>query len=633
MGRCHVVLLTVTFLLLPTVKSHPDGSSYLLSPPHGLVLIFMLLYAALGSAADSLWKIDPAIGLFLFRGLPAVSIPAMQRVNWVSNVCHFVSGIRNASGKTNFWICAERVSQQSRNLALSKTLAVIQPVVPHPTKTFEPSSRWRITHGGLVYPSTLSFAQPMPDAKSIDQTPSARDFLLFAAIDYHVFREWEVQIYLQGRLVFSTKDMPPSSVVDVDSVDMALLVVTAQMVRRPHAQSVLRARAQHHSEDDLGPYILHLDTIDVDEPICAIDFHSYAPEKAKVCASLQQMAEAYYRVVQYVKKDDKALVATDDRIAEISVGQTLWIAILGGVTLDHGRLTIQNLPGRWAIKNLSSSEVFLSRVDAILELIRPYANKPSFFDLVFSGGTSRSLTLPFIFFSAIGQMTICYALAALSPASVWLSVALANMLLAGRLTDIHSRYHGRAANTEQPGMKMYLPGTHELMAIATFDASPPKENGLRQGFLLNSLGFLASIAGVLFQEKTRAAFDLHTNFAVPDWLRLTCILLSLNLTMFITITTIIQQKREKEWFKDSETPLRWTISSTVLCSLAISVLTLFRRGFVHWFILDSLIWMSGLPLGVLENGRMIAVDDTMIHLVLLNRWIMGIIASAERCSI
>ena len=47
-----------------------------------------------------------------------------------------------------------------------------------------------------------------------------------------------------------------------------------------------------------------------------------------------------------------------------------------------------------------------------------------------------------------------------------------------------------------------------------------------------------------------------------------------------------------------------------------------------WLLLDALTRFSGFPLGILENGRTIGVDHNVLHLVLLNRWVMGAMASS-----
>src|SRR4051794_14634733 len=73
---------------------------------------------------------------------------------------------------------------------------------------------WTITDGGLLQPTTP--VRPASGPTKIDpfQPPSVRDFLLFAAIDYHSFREWEVRIESEKRIIFSTKGMEASSVID-----------------------------------------------------------------------------------------------------------------------------------------------------------------------------------------------------------------------------------------------------------------------------------------------------------------------------------------------------------------------------------------------------------------------------------
>jgi hypothetical protein len=102
--------------------------------------------------------------------------------------------------------------------------------------------------------------------------------------------------------VFSTKGLPYQCVIDVDSEESALHIVAAQMVRWPRSQSPLRTISIHEGDDGIGPYILHIDSISPDMTVCNIDFHSYAPGASKVSATLRELAGAYYRVVQFIKK-------------------------------------------------------------------------------------------------------------------------------------------------------------------------------------------------------------------------------------------------------------------------------------------------------------------------------------------
>ena len=628
----HFSALTTLFTAIHPVLAQAPVND-VVSWPSGLLLLASVLYAALGTPPDKIWEIEPAIGWFLCSGLPMISIPMMQRVNWVASACHFVPGIRTAYGKSNFWIQADQVTALARSEALRKVLQCLQCVLyvyPEPS-TIDPSL-WSSTPEGLVIPApNTSGPLISPPIKPSSATPSAHDFLLFAAIDYHVFREWEVVIKKGGQVVFSTKNMPASSVVDVDSEEFALFVVAAQLVRRPHSQSKLHALACNDSDKKEGPYTLDLDKdpVKYDTPICAVDFHSYAPEGSKVTASLTELATAYYRVVQYIKQNSDP--SNSLKLAQISVGQTLWIAILGGVLLDKGRLTIQNLHGRWGMKEVTADEAYLTRIETVLAEIGEYANKPAFFDLVFSGGLNRRSAYPFLIAGLFGQMIVCYFLSVGTSAGVWTSVALSNSLYAGRLTDWHSLYYGKTAVTDEPGMKMYVPGSQELMAIATFDRSSPKQGSLRPGILLNTFGLAAAIFGAVFQGPTRDALNFGPFSPTPGWVVYTSVVLCMGTTMLIAVTLALQQLWEKTWADDSEFPTRCMAYTTLPCSVIVSGLAVWfqysglRR---FWPILDALTWVSGMPLGMLENGRMFSVDDNMLHLVLLNRWIMGAVASS-----
>jgi hypothetical protein len=438
-------------------------------------------------------------------------------------------------------------------------------------------------------------------------------------------------------MVFTTKGLPYNCVIDVHSEESALPVVAAQMVRRPFSQSPL-VNLSTNEGGELGPYILHIDSISPDMPVCSIDFHSYAPGDSKVSATLRELAGAYYRVVQFIKKTpspgshaiaEQLLVPR--RVACISTGQTLWIAILGGATLDKGRLTIQNLPGEWQIHGVSTDEAYVTRVEAILKVIEKHVNKSFSFDIAFSGGLSRLSAYPFFAAGLIGQILVCYFLSVGTSAGVWTSVVLANSLYAGKLTDWHSMFFGRAAWEEEPGMKMYVPGTKELMAIATFDRSTPREGRLRPGLFLNLFGLISAALGAAFQPQTRTALRFRPFVRTPAWIVYTSIVLCVLTSLLIAITLMFQYHREKTWWDDSQVPMRWTVYSTFLSTFAISGLAVYLRQSNqtrYWPVLDALTWLSGLPLGASENGRRFRVDSNTLHLILLSRWIMGAVASA-----
>ena len=609
--------------------------------PSGLLLLATVLYAALGTSPDLLWEIEPVTGFFLFAGLPKISLATMRRVNWVASACHFVPGIRSAFGRSNFWVRSNEVTAEARAQALQKVLSQLRCVTYRPPGTPLDKELWSITPSGMLSKPKLVPSSPPYEIKC--PLPIARDFLLFAAIDYHAFREWEVQIFSKGSMVFSTKNMTASAIIDVYSEEDAIQVVAAQMVRRPHSQSPLRGRATKKSDDEYGPYVLDLDAIDRNVPICAIDFHSYAPEGHKVSATLSELGRSYSRVVRYLKDNSPRDIGLSGQIARIEVGQTLWIAILGGAILDSGRLTIQNLPGRWGSRDLSADSAYLSRIDAILDLLEPYAGtETQFSDLVFSGGINRRSAIPFFIAGLFGQVIVCYFLSVGTSAGVWTSLALANSLYAGRLTDWHSLYYGKnriqTAN-EQPGMKMYLPGSasKELMVIATFDRSTPKEgSGLRSGFFMSIFGLAAAILGAIFQQKTRVALSFGPTTPTPPWVVYTSTVLCIGTTILISSMLIVQQLHEKTWGDNSEFPLRVMTYSTFPSSIAVCALAVvFRlKGWERfWPVLDAITFLSGFPLAMIENGRLFSADDNMLHLVLLNRWMMGAVASSLGSSI
>ncbi len=266
----------------------------------------------------------------------------MRRVNWVSSACHFVPGIRSAYGQSNFWVRSNDITANARAQALERVLSQLKCVTYKPVETPLDTAMWSLTSAGMIKKAISISDGPSYAYEAKCPLPTGRDFLLFAAIDYHAFREWEVQIYMKELLVFSTKNMPPSSIIDVNNEEEAIQVVAAQMVRRPHSQSPLRGMAEKINDHEYGPYILDLETLNRNVPVCAIDFHSYAPEEHKVSATLSELARSYFRVVTYIKNNSPPGIGLSGQVARIEVGQTLWISILGGAIFDTGRVTIQN---------------------------------------------------------------------------------------------------------------------------------------------------------------------------------------------------------------------------------------------------------------------------------------------------
>jgi hypothetical protein len=389
-------------------------------------------------------------------------------------------------------------------------------------------------------------------------------------------------------------------------------------------------------DNEYGPvYTIDLDLINHDIPVCAIDFHSYAPHAHKVSATLSKLARSYFRVVQYLKQNAPQQIDLSGQVARVEVGQTLWISILGGAILDTGRLTFQNLPGTWGMRDTSADDAYLTRIDSVLRQLAPYAGTATEFgDLVFSGGINRRSAVPFFMAGIFGQIVVCYFLSVGTSAGVWTSVALANSLYAGRLTDWHSMYYGKALekSDEQPGMKMYVPGSPSkaLMVIATFDRSTPKEGGLRPGFFMATCGLAAAILGAIFVRQTRVTLRFGPSALTPSWILYTAVVLCFRTTLLVMSMLVVQQLYEKTWWDESQLPTRWMAYSTFLCSLAVCVLAVvFKlRGLDRlWPVLDAVTWLSGVPLGMLENGRSFSADDNMLHLVLINRWMMGAVAS------
>ncbi|KAL0565904.1 hypothetical protein V5O48_016116, partial [Marasmius crinis-equi] len=615
----------------------------IISWPPGLLLLASVLYAALGTTSGRLFEIEPAIGTFMFSGLPLISLPKMRRVNWVAKACHFVPGIRTAHGKYNFWVRADDITPTGIKSALEKVTNVLHCVVWEERGSDElpmlDENLWRRTEVGMIRRKDQPNSSPSsPSAvKPASSTITPRDFLLWAAIEYHAFHEWEVEIHSRASLIYSTKGKPPSTVVDVENEEDAIPVVAAQMIRRPFSQTTLRALARPKVDGE--PHLLDLDQINLDAPVCFIDFHSYAPESAKVSASLRELAHSYFVVTQHIKQHAStwSIGSPPDVLMRISVGQSLWIAILGGGLLKQGRVTFQNLPGRWSFAGsprgyrATPDEAYLNRLDAILGVLQPYANTPRFFDLVFSGGVSRRTCIPFLIAGIVGQIIICYFISVGTTAGVWTSVALANTLYSGRLADWHSVWFGKSADSSEPGFKMYVPGTENLMCIATLNRTASREGDLRQGFLLNMLGLAAAIFGAIFAVPTRNALGFGPVDPSATWVSYTSIGLCIGTSILVASTVILQQVHEKTWSDDSEMPMRWMVLATVPTSLIVAGLALFfqiKQLQSFWPILDALTWISGLPLGMLENGRMISVDENTLHLVLLNRWMMGAVASS-----
>ncbi|KAJ7584175.1 hypothetical protein C8J56DRAFT_952828 [Mycena floridula] len=623
-------IMTITLSSLITVVAAQAPLNDVVSWPPGLLLLASVIYAALVTEADRLWEIEPSFGIFLWSGLPLISLPEVPRVLWKSSACHFVPGIRSAFGWLNIWVRADEITVHARSVALQKVLSVMNCVITEDDPSIN-SALWRVSPLGLVKPEPVSLISLSSPIKPPAGRPSARDFILFAAIQYHIFHEHHIDIYRAKKVIFSTKNMPSHSIVDVATEEEALAVVAAQMVRRPHSQSPLRAAAQRVTDQH---FTLNLDQIDNRIAACHIDFHSYAPEFAKVTATLEELAAAYYHVVQYLNRTLQPI--QQGRYVIASVGQSIWIGILGGALLDTGRITIKNVGGvgGWGMTNsMSADDAYLVRIEAILQNIAPYTTQKGFNEIVFSGGVNRRSTYPFLIAGLFGQAVICYFLAVGTSAGVWTSVAFANTLFNGRLTDWHSIYSSKTSNrnNQEPGLKMFLPGTQDLMVIATLNRSAPHSGSLRAGLFLNLIGLAAAVFGSVFQTQTRNSLGFGVFSATPAWVVYTSVAMCVGTSLLITVQIIRQQMDEKTWFDIAELETRWMIYSTLPCSVLISGLAIwFQVSHLkrYWPILDAITWMSGMPIGMLQHGRMVSGDINTLHMILLNRWIMGVVASA-----
>ncbi|KAF9072810.1 hypothetical protein BDP27DRAFT_1360849 [Rhodocollybia butyracea] len=78
---------------------------------------FSVLYASLGTSADRLC-------IFIFSGLPQISIPLMQRVTWAASACRFICGVKSVNAVLDFWIEAGKVSVRARAEALERAMKV-----------------------------------------------------------------------------------------------------------------------------------------------------------------------------------------------------------------------------------------------------------------------------------------------------------------------------------------------------------------------------------------------------------------------------------------------------------------------------------------------------------------------------
>ncbi|KAH7103650.1 hypothetical protein BKA62DRAFT_636124 [Auriculariales sp. MPI-PUGE-AT-0066] len=622
----------LTIVLLACFVEHAAAQAPVndvISWPAGLLLLATVLYAALGSSSDQLWAIEPSIGVFLAEGLPHIALPLVQKWEWHAPVCHFIPRVRRATGHSNFWLRSEEISAIARKEALEKSAAIL-PCLWHGDHGTVDWGRWGRTPHGLVYP-----LQPLPSAKESESSskperpPTAREFLLFAAIGYHLRERGQVDVKDGGTLVFSTAGMRSDAAIDVDNEEAALIVVVSYMLRRPAFQRRLKHKVlpqEEHVE-------VEMEDLDLDAPACAIDFHSYAPPEAAIRPSLRELVTAYMHVLHHIKSKAPAPVLPFGHIAYIHCGRTLWTAILGGALLDTGRLTIQNIPSlELAYMRGSIDGMYLGRVEEVLKQLQPIAADPDAFnEVVFSGGLERVTALPFFLAGLAGQALICYFLSVGTTAGVWTSVALSNSLLNGRLPDLHSMWCGKRSDSKQPGFKMYVPGSRNLMCIATLNRSPPAHEAFRPGFLLNITGIVAASLGAIFQQPTRRTLGFGESTAAPAWVLYTAVGMGLAVSALPSWIALREMLVEKGWRPQQNAPAQLLVFSTVLGSIAVAALAVvFQLQELNklWPILDALTFVSGFPLGMMENGWMFGVDENTLHLCLLNRWVMGAIASA-----
>ncbi|KAH7103652.1 hypothetical protein BKA62DRAFT_784339 [Auriculariales sp. MPI-PUGE-AT-0066] len=597
-----------------------------ISWPAGLLLLATVLYAALGNTSDQLWAIEPAVGFFLADGLPHLALPLVQNWRWHSRVCHFIPRVRRATGKSNFWLRSEHISEPARNEALERSIATI-PCLWYGEHGSIDREKWRTTAYGLVYPLQPLPTGDLPGSSYHKRSPTAQEYLLFAAIGYHLGPHRQVDVKDGDSLIFTTDGLRSAAVIDADNELAALIVVVSYMLRRPVFQRRLRHAVLSHE----GHVEINLQDLDLSAPACVIDFHSYAPPSAALKPSLREIVHAYLHVLDHIKSKNPVPLA-HGHSAAIHVGRTLWVGILGGALLDSGRLTIQNIPSLDVMYMGGSLDgMYLGRVEEVLRQIQTFADDPNAFnELVSSGGLQRFSAWPFFLAGLSGQALICYFLSVGTTAGIWTSVALSNSLLNGRLTDIHSMFCGKHAESQQPGFKMYVPNSNQLMCIATLNRSPPAHDTLRPGLLLNIVGVIAASLGAVFQGPTRRSLGFGKTEPAPPWVLYTAVGMALAVSILPTGIILGEIVTDKKLSRQNA-PSAILGMSTVCGSLLISGLAVFfqLRGLHRlWPVLDALTFVSGFPLGMIENGWMFGVDENTLHLCLLNRWIMGAIASS-----
>ncbi|KAL1735098.1 hypothetical protein EV714DRAFT_268373 [Schizophyllum commune] len=602
--------------------------------PTGLLLLATCMYVILGTKYEDLWSIDPSTGPFLWSGFPMHSIPALYHSDQTASVCHFLPRVRTVFGPSTIWAPSEKISQEARADVLRKATKVIHPVLPDPQHT-EVDQTWLLEPSGLLRQKEILENPGL--APSEDAT--ARDFLLFAAIEYFRLDKCrckgvEVCVYRGTCCLFSTKGLPRRWVMDVDNEEMALRVVAAILHCHPHVESQLSTYAV------TGPPScrVQLDQIDAQKDLCIVitSFGTSVDDKCGVHTSLNELAKAYFIVVQHHKKEPDVEKRMEGYVAIASVKQTMWLAIFGGALLESGRLTIQNLQG-YREHDMFIDQAFSRRIEHVLDTLSPRGNDVDLTEITHDFMPSKRSALSHVFFVAglLGQMITSYFLCASGCVGTWSSVALANSLYSGRLSDWHTRSHGGASGAAEAGIWMQAPFTKDVMCFATLDRSMPRVDKQRPGILLNVCGIAAAIMGVVFQQQTRTAlgFDDAPSLMSPSIAFATSVVitfLALLFSVFLGLTDL-------ETLTDSDR-YKWIWTSTAVGMVIASVLgnsVYYARNYLCeqtlWITIDVTVWITGLPLGWLLNGQLpVDVDHTVVHFALASRWMMGALASLIR---
>ncbi|KAL1695799.1 hypothetical protein GGG16DRAFT_44937 [Schizophyllum commune] len=597
--------------------------------PTGLLLLATCMYVILGTKYEDLWSIDPSIGPFLWSGSPMRSIHALYPSDQTASVCHFLPRVRTVFGPSTIWAPSEKVSEEARADVLRKATKVIHPVLPDP-QHIEIGQTWPLTASGLLRP-----AEPLANLATAQRGQSeratARHFLLFAAIeDLNKRTELEVHVYEGTDRLFSTKGLPRRWVMDVDNEKMALIVVAANLHQLAESQREWCAVTSSPVRR------VQLDRIVADKKLCITSFEPSVDDKCGVYASFNELAEAYFIVVQHHKKEPDVEKRMEGYVAIASVEQTMWLAIFGGALLESGRLTIQNLQG-YREHDMFIDQAFSRRIEHVLDTLSPRGNDVDLTEITHDFMPSKRSVLSHVFFVAglLGQMITSYFLCASGCVGTWSSVALANSLYSGRLSDWHTRSHGGASGAAEAGIWMQAPFTKDVMCFATLDRSMPRVDKQRPGILLNVCGITAAIMGVVFQQQTRTAlgFDDAPSLMSPSIAYATAVVI----TFLAFLFSVFLALTDLETLTDSDRCM-WIWASTfagMVIASALGNIMYHARYYLCeqtlWIAIDVTVWITGLPLGWLLNGQLpVDVEDTVVHFALASRWMMGALASLLR---